>query len=112
MVLNKKKAKIRGLQDALRQLQQTHEQQRDEEGRQRSARCDFLYVFNNVAEMSTFATYWNFLVITHVQAQGNKMQLLQVIIQICCLSLPWSKNTDLSAAQANFYIEFVYKSVF
>ncbi|XP_059192570.1 DNA repair protein XRCC4-like [Centropristis striata] len=34
MVLNKKKAKIRGLQDAVRQLQQTDEQQRDEEGRQ------------------------------------------------------------------------------
>ncbi|XP_037634114.1 DNA repair protein XRCC4-like [Sebastes umbrosus] len=34
MVLNEKKAKIRGLQDALRQLQQTDGQQRDEEGRQ------------------------------------------------------------------------------
>lgn len=42
MVLNKKKAKIRGLQDALRQLQQAHEQQRNEEGRLRSACCDFL----------------------------------------------------------------------
>lgn len=37
MVLNKKKAKIRGLQDAVRQLQQTDDQQRDREGRQRSA---------------------------------------------------------------------------
>ncbi|KAM9360331.1 DNA repair protein XRCC4-like [Symphorus nematophorus] len=34
MVLNEKKAKIRGLQDALRQLQQTNDQQRDEERRQ------------------------------------------------------------------------------
>ncbi|TDH12656.1 hypothetical protein EPR50_G00049560 [Perca flavescens] len=34
MVLNEKKAKIRCLQDALRQLQQTDDQQRDEEGRQ------------------------------------------------------------------------------
>ncbi|XP_054467086.1 DNA repair protein XRCC4-like [Anoplopoma fimbria] len=33
-VLNEKKAKIRGLQDAVRQLQQTEGQQRDEEGRQ------------------------------------------------------------------------------
>lgn len=37
MVLNEKKAKIRGLQDAVRQLQQANDQQRDEEGRQRSA---------------------------------------------------------------------------
>lgn len=36
MVLNEKKAKIRGLQDVLRQLQQTDDQQREEEGRQRS----------------------------------------------------------------------------
>ncbi|KAM8761415.1 DNA repair protein XRCC4-like isoform 1-T6 [Acanthopagrus schlegelii] len=35
MVLNEKKAKIRGLQDVLRQLQQTGDQQRQEEGRQR-----------------------------------------------------------------------------
>lgn len=42
MVMNEKKAKIRGLQDALRQLQQTDEQQRNEEGRQRSAWYDFL----------------------------------------------------------------------
>ncbi|KAI3371922.1 hypothetical protein L3Q82_006795 [Scortum barcoo] len=35
MVLNEKKAKIRGLQDAIRQLQQADEQQIDEEGRQR-----------------------------------------------------------------------------
>ncbi|XP_018525035.1 DNA repair protein XRCC4 [Lates calcarifer] len=34
MVLNEKKAKIRGLQDAIRQLQQTTDQQRDEERRQ------------------------------------------------------------------------------
>ncbi|XP_070821205.1 DNA repair protein XRCC4-like [Chaetodon trifascialis] len=33
MVLNEKKAKIRGLQDAVRQLRQSGEQQRDEEGR-------------------------------------------------------------------------------
>ncbi|XP_070760363.1 DNA repair protein XRCC4-like [Enoplosus armatus] len=33
MVLNEKKAKIRGLQDAVRQLQQTDDQQGDEEGR-------------------------------------------------------------------------------
>ncbi|TKS78839.1 DNA repair protein XRCC4 X-ray repair cross-complementing protein 4 [Collichthys lucidus] len=39
MVLNKKKAKIRGLQDAVRQLQQTDDQQRDREGRQ-SDNCD------------------------------------------------------------------------
>lgn len=37
MVLNEKKAKIRGLQDAVRQLHQTDDQQRDKEGRQRSA---------------------------------------------------------------------------
>lgn len=42
MVMNEKKAKIRGLRDALRQLQQTDEQQRNEEGRQRSAWYDFL----------------------------------------------------------------------
>ncbi|GLD68021.1 DNA repair protein XRCC4 isoform X1, partial [Lates japonicus] len=34
MVLNEKKAKIRGLQDAIRQLQPTTDQQRDEERRQ------------------------------------------------------------------------------
>ncbi|XP_042344997.1 DNA repair protein XRCC4-like [Plectropomus leopardus] len=34
MVLNEKKAKIRGLQEAFRQLQQTNDQQRDEEQRQ------------------------------------------------------------------------------
>ncbi|XP_041793889.1 DNA repair protein XRCC4-like isoform X2 [Chelmon rostratus] len=34
MVLNEKKAKIRGLQNAVSQLQQTSDQQRDEEGRQ------------------------------------------------------------------------------
>ncbi|XP_026199032.1 DNA repair protein XRCC4 isoform X2 [Anabas testudineus] len=34
MVLNEKKAKIRGLQDAVRQLQQTTDQQKDEEGPQ------------------------------------------------------------------------------
>ncbi|XP_076587759.1 DNA repair protein XRCC4-like isoform X2 [Chaetodon auriga] len=33
MVLNEKKSKIRGLHDAVRQLQQTRDQQRDEEGR-------------------------------------------------------------------------------
>ncbi|XP_071755818.1 DNA repair protein XRCC4-like isoform X3 [Centroberyx gerrardi] len=37
MVLNEKKAKIRGLMDAVRQLQQIKGQQRDEEGRERSA---------------------------------------------------------------------------
>ncbi len=37
MVLNEKKAKIRGLQDAVRQLQQADDQQRNEEGRERSA---------------------------------------------------------------------------
>lgn len=42
MVMNEKKAKIRGLRDALRQLQQTDEQQRNEEGRQRSAWYNFL----------------------------------------------------------------------
>ncbi|XP_034396682.1 DNA repair protein XRCC4-like isoform X2 [Cyclopterus lumpus] len=35
MVLNEKKAKIRGLQDVVRQLHQTDGKQRDEEGRQR-----------------------------------------------------------------------------
>lgn len=40
MVLNEKKAKIRELQDAVLQLQKADDQQRDEEGRQRSA--DFL----------------------------------------------------------------------
>ncbi|XP_073323032.1 DNA repair protein XRCC4-like [Pagrus major] len=35
MVLNEKKAKIRGLQDVLRELQQTDDQQREDEGRQR-----------------------------------------------------------------------------
>ncbi|XP_042276408.1 DNA repair protein XRCC4-like isoform X1 [Thunnus thynnus] len=34
MVMNEKKAKIRGLQDAVRQLQQTNDQQRDEQKRQ------------------------------------------------------------------------------
>lgn len=37
MVMNEKKAKIRGLQDAVRQLQQTNDQQRDEQKRQRFA---------------------------------------------------------------------------
>lgn len=37
MVLNDKKAKIRSLQDAMRQLQQATGKQRDEEGRERSA---------------------------------------------------------------------------
>lgn len=37
MLLNEKKAKIRGLQDDLRQLQHSSDQQRDEAQRQRSA---------------------------------------------------------------------------
>ena len=37
MVMNEKKAKIRGLQDTVRQLQQTNDQQRDEQKGQRFA---------------------------------------------------------------------------
>ncbi len=48
MVLNEKKAKIRGLQDAVRQLQQADDQQRDEEGRQRSADWFCMFSSNSV----------------------------------------------------------------
>lgn len=41
-VMNEKKAKIRGLQDNLHQLQQTDEKQRDKAERQRSAWDGFL----------------------------------------------------------------------
>lgn len=41
MVMNEKKAKIRGLQDAVRQLRQTDDQQRDERKEQGSAELFF-----------------------------------------------------------------------
>lgn len=41
-VMNEKKAKIRGLQDDLQQLQQTNEKQSDKEERQRSVWDGFL----------------------------------------------------------------------